>query len=259
MKTFDDDKMNYDENGYYPDEKEQKDENKPILFDKIVNKLLLPYMIVVAFFIMKFSQNDEGYKIVILFAHLFILFGLLGTISEAIKRHKLCIPTLVCSVAGLAAVVAALAYHNGSADLKSMLLKIGIFLFFMIFIVIGTIVVVTELQGSKGNAKRCTVSVTAKCVNVNVSTVTTNGKTKDYYNPTYEYEYEGVSYKSKVSNVSESRHNDMNYDIFVDPDDPKTIYDPDSVKSYFMAITFGALFIVMPLIMMIVIFAFIKF
>ena len=259
MKKYDDDMMNYDENGYYQSENEPQKSDSPTVFDKIVRFIIYPYFLITIFLIIRSSNTaGGGYKTILLFIHLFTVFGVLAMISEAIKRKKLSIPFLVITLCSLAAMGGVLAYHNGSDDTKKLLIKIGVFLFFMIFIVVGISVIISDIRGSKGNAERCTVSVTATCINVSTTEISKNNRiTDEYYNPTYEYTYEGQTYKSTVNNVISPREKGMNYDIMIDPDDPNVIYEPDTVKNHTLAIIFGALFVVMPLIMMIVVFKFV--
>lgn len=262
MKKHDDDMMNYDENGYYSsEEKPQNDSQQSSLIEKIIGILVMIYFFATIFFMYRFSRTEgNDYKIIIAFAQLFTVFGILGLISSAVKKHKLDIACLVITILSSLGIGAVLAYHYGAQDIRSFLLKLGMFLFFMLFIVIGIIVIIMDLRGSKGNAERCTVSVTAVCVGVSTTTSSTNGRvTKVYYNPTYEYTYEGETYKSYINNVNEVREKNMYYDIMIDPDDPKVIYEPAVVKSHIFAIAFGALFVVMPLIMMIVFFKFVEF
>ncbi len=258
MRKDENEQMNYDENGYYPDEKKQDtNENEPILFDKIFGKIIIVWFFVTIFLIYKLAGTPNGgYKALIMFIQLFAVFGIAGMISDGIKKRKLMIPWLVVTACSVAGMIAVYAYQIGSEDLRHFLRRLGLFLFFMLFIVIGLGVVITSIRGSRGNPQRCTFAVTATCVKASTSTETANGGVIVYYNPTYEYTYEGETYKSTVLNVSQLRESGMSYDIFIDPDKPKRVYDPDSVKSYLFPVLFGALFVAMPLIMMILIFKF---
>ncbi|MCR5599810.1 MAG: hypothetical protein K6G33_03570 [Ruminococcus sp.] len=253
MKRHEDDMMNYDENGYYTDEKPQTDNNSSSLIKKIIGILVVLYFFATIFYMFRLSQTEgNDYKIIISFVQLFAVFGILGLISSAVKKHKLDIACLVMTVISISAILAIFAYRNGSDDIKKVLIKIGLCLFFMIFIVIGIVVIIADFRGSKGNAERCTIFVTATCVDVSTSTTRVNGRiTKIYYNPTYEYTYEGETYKSYINNINEIREKNMNYDIMIDPDDPKVIYEPARVNSHFFAIIFGLMFVAMPLAMMI--------
>jgi hypothetical protein len=124
---------------------------------------------------------------------------------------------------------------------------------------VGIYIIVSQLLSMKGNAERCTVAVTAVCTNVSVSSTNVNGRVTRYYNPTYEYTYETETYKANAVNVLTDRCVGMNYEIMIDPDDPKTIYDPDSKRTYAFVVAFGLLFVLMPLIMLICVIKFAKF
>lgn len=262
MKKYDDDMMNYDENGYYMDELEEKDDtpHKTTLIEKILAIFLVVWFVLSVgymFYLSRTSNND--YKIPIVFFQLMMAFGIVITISEAIKHKKVFFLPILFIFIGIGGMIATSAYHNGSEADKSKIIKLLVILFMLSFVVVGIVIVVKMLMGMKGNAERCTVAVTAKCISVSTSSVTVNGRTTVYYNPTYEYSYECETYKCYVSDVIEERIEGMNYDVMIDPDDPKTVYDPASKKSYAFVIIFGSMFIVVPLFMLFCILKFIKF
>ncbi|WP_297958836.1 hypothetical protein [uncultured Ruminococcus sp.] len=264
MKKYDNDMMNYDENGQYPDErpdaKQETADEQPAFIDKVMSKFYTAFlMLSIVLFIVFSRSNEAGYMIALVVGLDFVVFGITAMISEGVKKHKLSIPFLgvtICAILGMAGVCA---YHNGTHDTRSFLIKLGIILFFMAFIVSGSAVIIHEYLSQRGNAKRCTFPVTATCIHAGTATSTVNGKTKCYCLPTYEYTYEGKTYRSKVSNVTQVRSEDMNYEIMIDPDHPKIAYDPDSEKSWFLSVIFGTLFVAMPIIALIVIFAFLDF
>ena len=262
MKKYDDDMMNYDENGYYMDELEENDDtpHKTTLIEKILAIFLVVWFILSVgymFYLSRTSNND--YKIPIVFFQLMMAFGIVITISEAIKHKKVFFLPILFIVIGIGGIIVTYAYHNGSEADKSKIIKLLMILFMLSFVAVGIVVVVRSLTGMKGNAERCTVAVTAKCIKVYTSSVTVNGSTTVYYNPTYEYSYECETYKCHVSDVMEERKVSMDYDVMIDPDDPKTVYDPASKKNYAFVIVFGAMFIVVPLLMLICILKFVEF
>jgi 4-amino-4-deoxy-L-arabinose transferase-like glycosyltransferase len=262
MKKSIDDRMNYDENGYYMDELEEKERKSkgasPV--EKILGIFLVVWFILSVGYMVYLSQTSHNdYKIPIVLFQLIMVFGIVITISTAIKNKKVLFLPILFIFIGLFGIIATSAYHNGSEADKSKIMKLVVILFLLSFVAVGIFIVVKMLMGMKGNAEKCTLAVTAKCISVSTSSVTVNGRTTVYYNPTYEYSYENETYNGYVSDVIEERIEGMNYDVMIDPDDPKTVYDPASKKSYAFVIIFGSMFIAMPLFMLICILKFIKF
>ena len=261
MEKYKNELMNYDENGCYPSEKDNiTDEKKSAFIDKLTGKLFTAwFLIVIVGFIVFSRTNNGGYKIALMIVLTFVLFGIIEMITEGLKRRKLSIPYLVITICGTAGMVGLFAYHYSSDQTKSFLIRLGIFLFGMAFITTGSGIIINEVLSQRGNNKRCTFPVTAACIKSGISTATVNGREKNYYIPTYEYTFEGETYRTTISNVTQLRSAGMNYDIMIDPDKPKVAYDPDSEKSYLFSVLFGLLFVLMPLIAMIVIFIFVDF
>lgn len=263
MKKYDDDMMNYDENGQYTTEMPETGQavkEEHTFIDNVMGKINLALLILtIALFIIISRSNDSGYKIALMIALDFVLFSITEMISEGIKKKKLSIPPLIIALCGIGGVAGIYAYHNGTEDTRHFLIKLGIVLFCMAFIIIGSAVIINEFLGQRGNAERCTFPVTATCIHTSTASTTVNGNTKNYYIPTYEYTYEGETYRTKISNVTQERTKGMNYEIMIDPDNPKIAYEPESVKSWFLSVIFGILFVAMPIIALIVIFTFIDF
>lgn len=253
MKKYEKSEMNYDETGHYPHETEEDRANSPVvkLIENILGIVFIVWFIGCIVLMISLSRKEgSGYKIAIVLFQYFIGFGAVITISEWLKHKKFHVLPLIFIAVGIGGIAAVRAYQNGSAETRAAILKGGLSLFLLLFAGIGVYIIVSQIIGSRGNAERCTVSVTAKCISVSTSSKSVNGRTTYYYNPTYEYVCEGETYKSTVVNVAAERTVGMDYEIMIDPDSPKTVYDPDSEKNTFFMIVFGILFILIPLFML---------
>ena len=86
MKNYDDDKMNYDENGLYPDEKPASEKHPT--GTKIISALTLLSFAAAITGMFYFGSINEGFKAVCTFFGLFLTVGILGILSDIILEER---------------------------------------------------------------------------------------------------------------------------------------------------------------------------
>jgi hypothetical protein len=88
----------------------------------------------------------------------------------------------------------------------------------------------------------CTTHVSAVCKSVTTETTSTNNRIK--YRPTYEYTYEDKTCTAAGGRTSCLRVIGDTYDIFIDPETPTLISDPEAEKESLGGALLRALFLV---------------
>ena len=248
MKKNEKDSMNYDENGNYYDASNDSAYNGLAkTFEKILGILLLIWFGVTVILMIVLSQSSgksNSWLIVILFFQLIAVFGIFGIVSELIKKQRFQAGLLLPLIIGAGGCIVTLLIHNSEGEKREFILKLLAVLFPLIFAVIGIGIIVDSLRAKYHTKKVCTEPITAKCVDVSTNSTTVNGRTTYKYVPTYEYEYDGVQYTSTAYKTPEDRIIGDNYEILVNPNKPKEIYDATSVDAGAASIVLTALFLI---------------
>ena len=114
----------------------------------------------------------------------------------------------------------------------------------LLFAAIGVFSLYSSLKARLHTKKVCTELITAKCVDKAVFSTTINGRTTYKFAPTYEYEYGDKEYTSTAFKTPEDRIIGDDYEILVNPDKPKEIYDPTSVDAGVGGMVATAIFLI---------------
>lgn len=248
MKKYENDRMNYDENGKYCDDSnDSADNGLAKTFDKIIGAMLLIWFVVTVILMIVLSQSSDksnSWLILILFFQLFAVFGVFGIVSDLIKKHRFQKALLLPLVIGAGGCIITLLIQNSEGEKREFILKLLAVLFPLVFAAIGTGIVVSSLRAKYHTKNVCTEPVNAKCVDVATLSTTVNGRTTYKFVPTYEYEYEGESYTSTVYKTPEYRVVGNSYDILINPDKPKEAFDPYSVEAGTGSIVLTAIFLI---------------
>lgn len=249
MKKYEKDTMNYDESGHYYDASNDSAQNEfAKTIDKILGALMLIWFavtVILMVILSKSSDKSNKWLIVILFFQLFIVMGVFGIVSDLIKKQRFQKGLLLSIIIGAGGCIVTLMIHNSEGEKREFLLKLIAVLFPLIFAGIGIGSIVNSLKAKYHTKDLCTMPINAKCVDVSTISTTVNGRTTYKYVPTYEYEYNGESYTSSAYKTPEERVTGSNYDILVNPDKPKEIYDPTSIDARTSSIVLTAIFLVL--------------
>ncbi|MBR3667131.1 MAG: hypothetical protein IKN66_08250 [Ruminococcus sp.] len=245
MKKYEDRPMNYDENGLYPDEKPEDSKRFRVL-DKISGILVLMlFAVAVIYIFVMGSRSGEQYKAIYAFFALFGGIGLIVILTDLIKGKKLQSGAFVALAIGIAGFVCTRIVLTGGDNMKMKLVKLfacGIPLFFACLGAYHASAGIKHALVSKDN---CTVSVSAVCKSVTTETTSTNNRiTSIKYRPTYEYTYEDKTYTAAGGRTSCLRVIGDTYDIFIDPEKPTLISDPEAEKESLGGALLRALFLV---------------
>ena len=240
MKKYENEHMNYDENGLYKDEKPIED-NHPVA-SKIISTLVLIVFIGGIIGLFYFSQNGNGYMAVYSFFGIWLAISILGLLSDVIIEEKNPQQGLFVSLAiGILGMAGTRIVQVGDNQTRIKLLKIFCIGVAGFFIVLGIIHVIRKAKYDLSSKDNCTVPITAKCVSVAHESYSSNGQLKKYmYIPTYRYTYEDKEYTVVSGKTIMERGNDMDYEIFIDPDNPKVILDPDAEKKGIASVIISA-------------------
>ena len=252
MKKHDKDTMNYDENGYYSSDSDNSGENGiGAVISKIMGVIMIIWFVVSAILMIimaNIEREDTAWIIVILFFQVFAVVGIFGIISDLITKSRVQKGLFLPLIIGAGGCIITYAIHSSEGEEKEHLLKVLAVLFPLLFAAIGIYSLGSSLKAKLHSKNACTELITAKCVDRAVYSTTINGQTTYKYAPTYEYEYNGVEYTSTAFKTPEDRIIGNDYDILVNPNKPKEIYDPTSVDASTGGMVLTSIFlIVLPL------------
>jgi len=245
MKKYDDQPMNYDENGLYPDEKPENSKEFKVV-DTITGILvLILFAVGVIYMFVMGNRSGEQYKAVYAFFALFGGIGLITMISDLIKGKKLQAGSFVALAIGVAGFVCTRMVLTGGDNMKMKMVKLfacGIPLFFACLGAYNASAGIKHALESKDN---CTAHVSAVCKSMTTETTATNGRvTSIKYRPTYEYTFDGVKYTAQGGLTRAFRVEGDSYEIFVDPEKPTLILDPEAEKESLAGALLRALFLI---------------
>ncbi|WP_294410454.1 hypothetical protein [uncultured Ruminococcus sp.] len=232
MKKYENDNMNYDENGnYYNADNDNSKSGLASVFEKILGFTAVGwFFMTIALMFITAQKEGREWLVVVLFFQLFAAIGLISLIAEAIGKSRLQKGAFVPIAIGTAGIIITFAMKNSDEAGREKIFKLLLVGFLLLFPVIGTIHVISAFVERSRSGDKCTMAISAACTDVYIIRITVNGSTTYKYIPTYEYEYEGETYTRKAQKTLQRREKGLNYDIYVNPDDPKEIYDPDAVK-----------------------------
>ncbi len=239
MKKYEDQPMNYDENGLYPDEKPEDSKRFRVL-DKITGILvLMMFAVAVIYIFVMGNRSGEQYKAIYAFFALFGGIGLIAILTDLIKGKKLQSGAFVALAIGIAGFVCTRMVLTGGDNMKMELVKLFAYGIPLFFACLGAYYASAGIKHALVSKDNCTVSVSAVCKSVTTETTSTIK-----YRPTYEYTYEDKTYTAAGGRTSCLRVIGDTYDIFIDPENPTLISDPEAEKESLGGALLRALFLV---------------
>lgn len=247
MKKHDNDSMNYDENGYYSDESDKNSgfADKLNKIFGIITIIWFSVSVILMIVLSHSEREDKTWLIVILFFQVFAVLGILSIISELVTKGRFQKGLLLLVATGVGGCTISYVIHSTEGEQRDKFLKILAVCFPLLFTAAGIYNIFSSLRTKYHTKNVCTEYVSAKCVDISTISTTINGKTTYKYVPTYEYEYDNENYTSSAYKTPEQRTVGDNYEILVNPDKPKEIYDPTSVDDSMVSIVLTALFLVL--------------
>ncbi len=245
MKKYEDQPMNYDENGYYSDEKPEDSKRFRVL-DKITGILVLMlFAAAVIYIFVMGNRSGEQYKAIYAFFALFGGIGLIVIITDLIKGKKLQAGAFVALAIGVAGFICTRMVLTGGDNMKMKLVKLFAYGMPLFFACLGAYYASAGIKHSLVSKDNCTTHVSAVCKSVTTETTSTNGRiTSIKYRPTYEYTFEDKNYTAAGGRTSCLRVNGDIYDIFIDPENPTLVSDPEAEKESLGGALLRALFLV---------------
>ncbi len=242
MKKYEEQPMNYDENGLYPDEKPEDSKRFKVL-DKISGILVLMlFAVAVIYIFVMGNRNGEQYKAIYAFFALFGGIGLIAILTDLIKGKKLQSGAFVALAIGIAGFVCTRMVLTGGDNMKMKLVKLFAYGIPLFFACLGAYHASAGIKHALVSKDNCTVSVSAVCKSVTTETTSTNNRIK--YRPTYEYTYEDKTCTAAGGRTSCLRVIGDTYDIFIDPEKTTLISDPEAEKESLGGALLRALFLV---------------
>ena len=146
---------------------------------------------------------------------------------------------------GVAGILGTHTIFTGGEDTKMKAVKLFAYGIPLAFACIGAYYASAGIKHALVSKDNCTVSVSAVCKSMTTETTATNGRvTSVKYRPTYEYTFDGVKYTAQGGLTQAFRVEGDSYDIFVDPEDPKIINDPEAEKESLAGALLRALFLI---------------
>ena len=191
------------------------------------------------------NRSGEQYKAVYAFFALFGGIGLITMISDLIKGKKLQAGSFVALAIGVAGILGTHTLFTGGEDAKMKAVKLFAYGIPLAFACIGVYYASAGIKHALESKDNCTAHVSAVCKSMATETTATNGRvTSIKYRPTYEYTFDGVKYTVQGGLTQAFRVEGDSYDIFVDPEDPKIINDPEAEKESLAGALLRALFLI---------------
>lgn len=238
MRKDEKDFMNYDENGVYPDEKPENG-NERTVSDLILSAAVLILFFGTIVYIFVMARQNKGWNAAYAFFFLFLGAGVLGFLSDLIrdKRDNLlnCLVPIGIGVAGIAAVRV---FHVGGDSSKFLLVKCFAYGIPLLFAAMGAVYTARYAGYHLSSKDNCTEPVTARCIKaITVSTSRNGTLTSLKYQPRYEYEYDGITYRRTGGKTNYVREKGQEYEILVDPSKPSVFLDPEAEKSGIGSVT----------------------
>ncbi len=229
MKNYDD-KMNYDENGLYPDEKPMSETHSTA--SKVIGGLVLLCFIAGIGGMFYFGSQGKGYCTVYSFFGIWLSVGILGLLSDVIVEEKKPQSGLFVVIGiGLLGVLGTLAAQKGSENTKMTLLKIGVIGIIGFFLVLGFWQVINKAKYILTSKDNCTEPIMAECIKHSTTTRSVNDVvTKVTYTPTYKFTFDEQEYTVTSLPTTSFRQDGVKYEIFIDPAKPTVFYDPEAEK-----------------------------
>ena len=235
MKNYDD-KMNYDENGLYSDEKSMS-ETHPVA-SRILSVLIILIFIAGIGGLFYFGNTGNGYSAMYSFFSIFLGIGIVALLSDVIVEERapqngiyIVLGIGILGIAGTALV------KHGDHNTRMRMLKL---FFVSITGLLSTLGLIHSIRNAKyvlRSKDNCTQSIMAECVDRSTVVYTSGGKVKNggnikkvTYRPVYKFTFEDKEYTVTSGTTTSERNKGMHYEIFIDPENPDIFYDPESEK-----------------------------
>ena len=223
--------MNYDENGFYPDEKPDSSNTEYTITEKILGiAALVMFIGTIIYIIIMAGQEGKGWNAAYAFFALFIGVGLMGVLNDLVSdKTKNGVNSLVPIGIGIAGIIVIRLFQTGDDHSRLYIVKCIAYLFLLFFIFLGAVSTLRQALYQLSSKDNCVEPVTAKCINVTTYTTSRNNTvTSMRYRPRYEYTYDGVTYKRTGGKTSFGRIKGQEYEILVDPSKPSVFLDPEA-------------------------------
>lgn len=240
MKYYDDDKMNYDENGLYPDEKPMFKAHPAV--SKVIGGLVLLCFILGAVGVFYFGSHNNAYNAVYSFFGIWLSAGILGLLSDVIGEGKKPQSGLYFVIGiGLLGILVTFIAQTGSNKTRMSLIKIFAFCILGFFLIIGFMQVINKAKYILSSKDNCTEPIMAVCTKHATFTSSVNGRvTKVTYTPTYKFTFDDQEYTVTSLPTTALRQDGMQYEIFIDPANPMVFYDPEAEKKGIFSLILSA-------------------
>ena len=191
------------------------------------------------------NRSGEQYKAVYAFFALFGGIGLITIISDLIKGKKLQAGSFLALGIGAAGILGTRTILTGGEDTKMKAIKLFAYGIPLAFACIGAYYASAGIKHALVSKDNCTAHVSAVCKSMTTETTATNGRiTSIKYRPTYEYTFDGVKYTAQGGLTKAFRVEGDSYEIFVDPEKPTLILDPEAEKESLAGALLRALFLI---------------
>lgn len=186
----------------------------------------------------------------ILFGQYFVVFGMVGLVSEIKSgfRHPIMV---IFAVIGFLVVTCGFLWQFGDEVLKESVVYHIPNMMAGVFMLVGMLLLV-QIVIEKMEQKKCTYAVQGKCVEVKwrYSSSSNVGSTKNYC-PVYEYYYNGRTYTgsqgvyTNIIRVIEGEYRE----IFLNPDNPEVFYEKGMSRAFNgMSLFLGVIFVAVSIV-----------
>lgn len=200
------------------------------------------------------SATEDSWLIPIIVMHIFLVICIIDTVQRLLKKQKPQLMLVIIGIGSIIGMVLTCMYHfNDSEAFRDMFVRLLAVAFLLLFMSIGVYVILKSLLGRDLLRKRCTQPVYGVCKQANEKIKTVNGKTRSVYSLVYEIDLNGETTELQEEIVSTTFHSvGETRKLFINPDNPAEFYDPDEKNDGAKDdILVGAIFVIMPLIMLI--------
>lgn len=243
------DNIGYDSSFYNSDDSNKKPVTKGCVIS-IIFLLWFAGSVLLAFYL---SATASAWLVPIIVMHIFLVICLIDTVQKLIKKQKPQLMLVIIGIGSIIGMILVCIYHfNDSESFRDLFIRLLAVAFLLLFMSIGVTFLIKAFIGNAPLRKRCTQSVYAVCTKAEEKWRTVNNKSRRECDLVYELDWNGeIIELQEVIHPKEPRTLGESRELFVNPENPYEFYDPGDINDMSGDIMVGAMFTIMPLIMLI--------
>lgn len=199
------------------------------------------------------SATASAWLVPIIVMHIFLVICLIDIVQRLIKKQKPQLMLVIIGIGSIIGMILVCVYHfNETESFRELFVRLLAVAFLLLIMSIGVTFTIKSFIGDAPLRKRCTQSVYAVCTKADEKWKTVNNKTYRECSLVYELDWNGeIIELQEVIHTKDTRTLGESQELFVNPENPYEFYDPGDINDKSNDIMAGAMFTIIPLIMLI--------